>query len=158
MLVFTIASLSVLSILYAIFVIYQGIYAYANPDPAHCYYIDGLDTPSLTRDGAETLAKERGIAIRQGYPVDMAHLFRTWFMWGFWGSITQLAILAIFIPLYCLKKGSQEVQKYVFYVMQGLSCCVASLWFVFGFFWRFSRGGRVASGEKLVRPAGYSAT
>ena len=103
-------SMGVCSLLYAIFVIYLGIYAYANPDPSHSYYIDGLDTTGMSRMAAETLAKERGIPVKAGYPVDMAHLFRTWFMWGFWGSIAQLMIFAIFIPMFCICKESYGVQ------------------------------------------------
>ena len=56
--------LSAFCILYLIFVVYLGVYAYSNPDPAHSYYIDGLDTPGVTKDAALTLAKERDIGVR----------------------------------------------------------------------------------------------
>lgn len=82
-----ITSVSVCSILYVIFVIYLGVYAYANPDPVHAFYVDGLETPGITKETAQQLAIDRGIEVRSGYPLDMAHLFRSWFMWGFWGSI-----------------------------------------------------------------------
>ena len=80
-------ALGVFVLLYSIFVVYLGIYSYGNPDPAHCYYIDGQDTTGLSKTVATTLADERSIQIRDGYPIDVAHLFRSWFMWGFWGSI-----------------------------------------------------------------------
>ena len=102
-----IASISVVGtfvVLYAIFVIYLGVYAYGGVDPAHSFYIDGLDTTGLSKASAETMAKDRGVAIRPGYPVDMAHLFRAWFVWGFWGSMIQIIMLGVFIPLFCLVK------------------------------------------------------
>ena len=83
----SLSALGVFCILYLIFVIYLGVYAHANPDPAHAYYVDGLDTPGLSKEAVETMAKDRGVGVRAGYPVDMAHLFRAWFTWGFWGSI-----------------------------------------------------------------------
>jgi len=141
-------------VLYAIFVIYLGVYAYGSPDPVHSYYIDGLDTTGLSKASAETMAKDRGIAIRSGYPVDMAHLFRAWFVWGFWGSMIQIIMLGVFIPLFCLYKNSFKVSSRVYMIMQGLNCCSTFMWFILGFFWRFSKGGRVAAGDKLERTAG----
>ena len=81
------ALLGAFVILYTIFVVYLGIFSYGNPDPVHCHYIEGLDTPGLSRAAVTTLANERAIPIRAGYPIDVAHLFRSWFLWGFWGSI-----------------------------------------------------------------------
>ena len=77
----------ILVILYTVLVIYLGIFSYGNPDPVHCYYIDGLDTTGLSKAAVSTLAIERNIPVRTGYPIDVAHLFRSWFLWGFWGSI-----------------------------------------------------------------------
>ncbi len=102
------------------------------------------------------MAKDRGVGVRAGYPVDMAHLFRAWFTWGFWGSIIQILVIAVFVPLFCLYKNSYKVSQTVFMVMQGLSCCSTFMWFVLGFFWRFSKGGRVAAGDKLERIANTS--
>ena len=43
--IMTFTSLAVLFTIYAVFVVYLGLFAYGYPDPNHCYYIDGLDTP-----------------------------------------------------------------------------------------------------------------
>ena len=48
------------------------------------------------------------------------------------------------------------LSKILFWVLQTLSCFSSLTWFVVGAFWRFSRGGRVASGDKLERIAGTS--
>ena len=152
----SLTSLGVFCIVYMVFVIYLGVYAYANPDPARCYYVDGLDTTGLSKETVETMAKDQNITVREGYPLDMAHLFRAWFTWGFWGSVVQILIIAIFVPLFCLYKNSYKVSQRVFLVMQGLSCCSTFMWFIIGFFWRFSKGGRVAAGDKLDRVAGMS--
>jgi len=125
------------------------MYTYGNPDPRHCYYIDGLDTTGLSKAAVVTMAEERGIQISTGYPVDVAHLFRIWFMWGFWGSILQITLLAIYLPLGCTvtKKEIQSVLWISGSILQTLSCCSGAIWFLLGFFWRFSRGGRTAAGE-----------
>ena len=56
---FKIASITIVSlliILYGIFVVYLGVFAHGNPDPSHCYFIDGLENPGLTRSAVNTLA------------------------------------------------------------------------------------------------------
>lgn len=86
----------------------------------------------------------------------MAHLFRTWFMWGFWGSVFQLSILAAAIPLCFLFKQQVPILNIVSVILEAVSCCSSAAWFILGFFWRFSRAGRVTSGEKLERLADVS--
>ena len=79
-------------ILYVMLIVYLGVFGYANPDPSNCFYIEGVDTPSITKAAAETLAKDKGIEVKHGYPVDMGHLFRSWFLWGFWCHIIGIII------------------------------------------------------------------
>ena len=83
---------------YIVFVIYLGLYAYDNPDPENCFYIDGLDKTTPTKLEAINLAIDRGIPIPTGYPVDMAHMFQSWFIWGFWDKMYQITIIAVFLP------------------------------------------------------------
>ena len=47
----------------------------------------------------------------------MAHVFRGWFMWGFWGSIAQLIILTIFVPIFILCKETFQAQQIIFIVL-----------------------------------------
>ena len=156
--VVTFTSLAVFVAIYAVYVIYTGLYAYGNPDPLHCYYIDELDTPGKTKANVSAIANDRDITIKAGYPVDMAHLFRTWFLWGFWDKIFQITIIVVFVPmLVCLKKSDDfKLHRVLFYIFQALSCTSSLIWLILGFFWRFSRGGRVASGDKLEKVAGVS--
>ena len=152
---FSVLGISV--VLYTTFLIAMGIYAYGNPDPRHCYYIYGLDTPALSTQAAKILAQDRGILVKDGYPIDVAHLFRSWFLWGFWGSIFQVIIFAVFIPLaFVIKQPNVFLYNVLFASFECISVCNGLVWFVLGFFWRYSRGGRVASGEKLERLAGLS--
>ena len=78
-------------------------------------------------------------------------------MWGFWGSIFQITILATLLPLaFIVNKNSSAVLNMTGMILQIMSCCSGAAWFLLGFFWRFSRAGRTASGEKLERLAGVS--
>ena len=38
-----IVTVGIIVILFSTLVIYLGVYGYANPDPEHCYYVDGVD-------------------------------------------------------------------------------------------------------------------
>jgi len=96
------------------------------------------------------------IQIREGFPVDMAKIFRAWFRWGFWGSIIQILIIVSFIVVYKFVQGHEVVKAMVFLSVQSINCVSTVLWFMCGLFWRFSRAGRVVSGEKLVRTAEVS--
>lgn len=148
---------SILFAVYTVFIIYLGLYAYGNPDPYHCFYIDGLDTPGTSKANAKDLAEDRGIEVRTGYPIDMAHLFQTWFIWGFWDKMLQISIIAVFLPMQFMSKTRHvHVQKIAFFILQALSILSFLIWFTVGFFWRFSRAGRVASGDKLERVAGVT--
>mmetsp|Transcript_25131 Transcript_25131/g.29494 ORF Transcript_25131/g.29494 Transcript_25131/m.29494 type:complete len:311 (+) Transcript_25131:50-982(+) len=147
-------SAGIFLVLYLVFVVCEGIYGYSGPDMKTAWYIDGVDTPSLSRKGAITMATEREIPIKEGYPVDMAKLFRTWFLWGFWGSIMQMLIVCVFVPLFIMHRQGLRVKSIVFISVQGVQCCSTVMWFILGFFWRFSRGGRVVSGEVLEKSSG----
>ena len=85
--VLSITLVSVFVVAYAVFVIYLGLFAYGNPDPSNCFFIDEMDTTATSKFAAVTMAIDRGIRVRKGYPINMAHLFRTWFLWGFWDKI-----------------------------------------------------------------------
>ena len=48
--IITMASLGTYSLLYVIFMAYLAVYGWKNPDPANCFFIDGLDAPGLTKE------------------------------------------------------------------------------------------------------------
>ena len=141
-------------ILYFVLIIYLGYFAFDNPDPKHCYYTEGLSSPDTSIAEAESEAAKEGVTIRQGYPIDVAHLFRTWFKWGFWTSMLQVQIFIFVLPLNYFCTESVSVFNLCTLVLQGCVCCCGIAWFIFGFFWRFTRAGRVSSGDKLERVPG----
>lgn len=140
-------------IVYAIVMIYLGIYAYGNPDPNECFFVDGVESTRRSRAAIIAEAGTLGVEVRPGYPINMATLFRSWFMWGFWGSIFQIALVATLIPLCFVMKSQIPLLNITGGIVQGVICCNNIAWFFLGFFWRFSRAGRVSAGEKLERPA-----
>ena len=146
-----IVTAGIIVILFSMLVIYLGVYGYANPDPEHCYYVDGVDQPATTRDAAEKLANDKGVEIKHGYPVDMAHLFRSWFLWGFWSHIIFLILHLVFVPMFFLCRETFAFQQIIYLILFGVSCCNHVAWFLMGFFWRFSRAGRIVSAEKITR-------
>ena len=40
----------IVTLLYATFIVYLGVYGYADQDPPHSYYVDGLEKPWKTTD------------------------------------------------------------------------------------------------------------
>ena len=53
------------------------------------------------------------------------------------------------VKMIFLKKDKNTLVDYTFGSLCGLNCCSNCVWFILGFFWRFSRGGRVSAGERL---------
>ena len=51
--VVTYTSLAVFFAIYTVYVIYIGLYAYRSQDPQHCFYIEDLDTPGVTKFNVE---------------------------------------------------------------------------------------------------------
>ena len=43
------------------------------------------------------------------------------------------------------------MQQIIYLILNGVNCCNLIAWFFMGFFWRFSRAGRIAAGEKIER-------
>ena len=156
MLVTSITVVGILAIGYLVLMIYLGIYAYGNPDPKTAFYVDGVESVALTKEAITASATKFGVRVRNGYPMDMSVLFRTWFLWGFWGCVVQVSILATAIPLCFVFKSHINVLNLIFLVLEGVSCCSSVIWVILGFFWRFSAAGRVTSGEKLSRADGLT--
>ena len=152
----TISVLGAAAITYGVFFIYLGIYGYNNPDPEHAYFIDGVDKPALTREAALSLASAANVTVRTGYPIDMAHMFRTWFLWGFWASAFSIAFYVSAILLYIFGKKHLSTIKLIGGVVYAMTLCNTAAWFLLGFFWRFSKAGRISAGERIERPAGIT--
>ena len=63
----------------------------------------------------------------------------------------QIAIIGVFVPVFRFVETNIDIYKMVALIMQGLMTCSTIIWFLVGFFWRYSKGGRVASGDKLEK-------
>ena len=135
--------------------VYFWRYGYSNPDPQNCFYVDGLETTGKTRLEATTKAIDVQITVPTGYPIDMAHIFRIWFIWGFWDKIYQT--IAFLPVLYLsLTPTQNKLIKIAIGILVSLSVLNMALWTITGLFWRFSKAGRVTSGEYLIRTEGTS--
>ena len=144
------------AVLYLVFFVYLGVYGFGNPDPDHAYFIDGVGKPALTREAALALATEQSVEVRRGYPVDMGHMFRSWFLWGFWASAFNIALIMTLVLLCHLCKARQGQIGCIGLVICAFTCCNTASWFLLGFFWRFSKAGRISAGERIERPEGTS--
>lgn len=81
--------------------------------------------------------------------MDMHRVFSIWFQWGFWANALFIGALIVSSALVSLKvKANAMVVTSV--VAYNLNLIV---WLVIGYTWRYSFVGRVASGDKLVRPS-----
>ena len=83
----TFISLCLFSAIYGLYLFWIGRYAFGFDDAKNCYFIDELDTPGTSQLDAEQKALALQIPIKPGYPINMAHIFRAWFLWGFWDAI-----------------------------------------------------------------------
>ena len=141
---------------YIVFVIYLGVYTFNNPDPKNCFFIDGLDKTAPTKLAAVKLAADRDIPVKSGYPVDMAHIFRGWFIWGFLNQMYQISVIIVFTLIALICKSKMPHLSIIYTVFQSMSCLISLLWIAMGMFWRFSKAGTTASGGKLERAQGVS--
>lgn len=142
------------ALLYSIFTIYMAVYGYGGPDPKNCFYVDGVDSTAITREAAIGTATAAGVQVKAGYPINMAHLFRGWFLWGFWTSLYTIAVLGAVIPLHIYMPSKRSLVNLLGLILMGISVLNSIIWYLAGFFWRFSRAGGVAAGAFIERPAG----
>ena len=111
-----------------------GYFGMDGPDPKSAFYIKGVNVPSLTRDGASALANERGVEIASGYPVDMGHIFRAWFLWGFWAQMLQVIFMLCHISYFFLIEGFALLEKPAFMMVQAVIALNNTIWFFTGLF------------------------
>ena len=76
----------------------------------------------------------------------MAHIYRLWFVWGFFSLAGSLAILLL------LRLGNDLLGKFQAVIMIFFAVTVVLniiAWLILGGIWRFTNSGKVVSGEKL---------
>lgn len=131
---------------------YLGIYSFSNPDPKDCWVVRDLDVAATSKTEVEALAAEYNVKVTYDYPVEMGGVFRVWFLWGFYAKIILLGLLATATGLYTFwSKKSAFVMSVISFSLYFVN---ATVWFVLGCVWRFSKAGMTASGDELDRMAG----
>ena len=89
----------------------------------------------------------------EGYPVEMHKVYLAWFLWGFYAKCAMIVLMSITTGLYfCTEKAAVVVGS----VSCGLYIANAIVWVACGGIWRFSKGGVIATGDKLERMFGTS--
>lgn len=112
-------------------VVYLGVYAYNNPDPENCWWVEGATTT--------TLAVQAG---QEDVSVNVHTVFVAWFTWGFWNSIAPCLIAPVVLIFQCLSpKFGMAVGGFL-----GCANCVSGLvWFIMGCVWRWGAMGTTAT-------------
>ena len=145
------AGICVCSSFYLLFLLYLGNYGFGSPDPRHCYYIDGLDLVEKSKEEIISVAEDKDVPVTKGYPIDMGHLFRSWYLWAFWSCIFNLVTFGTILFLYIYRKDLRHILRLVAGSITFIVVCNNMLWYSLGSIWRFSTAGRVASAEKQIR-------
>ena len=112
------------------YMVYLGIYAFNNPDPAACYWTEGAATGSATE-----IPNPTGELVI----VNVHTTFVNWFVWGFWTCVSP----CLAIPLVCIV-GCMGMPTILSALGGLLSCgvgCSSLFWIIFGTVWRFGSMG-----------------
>ena len=120
------------------YMVYLGIYAFNNPDPEACWWMEGdvhgsAVKPILTGDAVA---------------VNVHTTFVNWFVWGFWTCVSP----CLAIPLFCIV-GCLGMQTVLSGLGGLLSCgvgCSTLFWIIFGAVWRFGSMGSACTRDALT--------
>lgn len=134
--------------IFGLITILLAVYGYKNPDSEECWVVLGLDAPAPSKTAIEIKAATMGVPITEGYPVNMAKVYRTWFIWGFWSKI-YLVVMALFFG--GLSNFLGKFGQIVGNIACGLYAVHGLVWIVVGAVWRYSNDGSVAAGDFLER-------
>ena len=115
------------------FIVYLGIFAFANPDK-RAYYVISADSPKMTETAVN------------GSAVDVHAQFVAWFTWGF---IMMLCPCAIGLILVLTSFFSDTCTSLLGTFFNCAAGCTGIAWWVCGIVWRFKASGSFASGDEL---------
>ena len=124
-----------------------GIFAYKNPDPVDSYY---------TPVGSRLFSSETEAELYASNPdeiVNMHSRFILWLKWGFWNFL--LALILAMIGMFCQPAGYGFATKAFILSMCSSACILAlsvQVWTIVGAIFRFSKSGRLVSGDDLIFP------
>ena len=123
-------------------------FGFMNPDSKDCYYYPGVKLPERDPLVLKTTALEMGLKELKGYPVNMGHVYRIWFMWGFFSMIGSL-FLALCLKYLKPYLGNFKNPSLIFFTFTLVLNSVA--WLALGIVWRFANSGLIVSGDKLEK-------
>ena len=128
--------------------VYLGIFGYADTtDPDGCFYIMGMGRVVMADEQAlRDQAEAQNVTIGKGYPLNIAHMFRIYFRWGFWNVIAQIIVL---IGAFVVYRWNPTMAFFHYVAFSAAIMASALFHFFLGMAWRFSEPGRLAAGEFL---------
>lgn len=88
--------------------------------------------------------------VGKGYPVNMAHLYRLWFQWGFLTFVLSAALM-ISVLFLDMKKWLGKLRDFTLLSSMLVISCNGVIWLVLGGIWRFGNAGQVVSGDRLQK-------
>ena len=138
---------------FIVVLVFLGIFSFNNSDPNSVWIVRDFESAERSRDAVIAAANASGVDITEGYPVEFHKLFSTWFLWGFWASLTY-AIL--FMAFGGITAASPKVGSILVSTITGLFCTNSLVWLICGFVWRFSKAGSIAAGDKLEKGPGVA--
>ena len=94
------------------------------------------------------MAERLNIKVSRGYPLNMAKIFRIWFISGFFGLLLWVGLA---IPLWQVNlwKIKNKVDQGLLFLLHCCMTVMITIWLLLGGFWRFSNAGRVVSGDLI---------
>ena len=87
-----------------------------------------------------------GVAVTQGYPLEMHKVFTRWFKWGFYAHIIFSGVSLSILPIMIISRKAFQVLATITVTSFVISVLI---WGYFGTLSRFNKGGQVASGDFL---------
>ena len=90
-----------------------------------------------------------GVAVTQGFPLEMHKVFTRWFKWGFYAHLVFSIVGLLILPIMIISKKAFKILATL-----TVSCFVVSqlIWGYFGTLKRFNKAGQVAAGDYLEQP------
>jgi len=121
-------------------VVYLGIYAFNNPEPAAWYIETSEDTGILVgvapADGTEGVTDVHGNMVR-------------WFTWVFANNMICFAAPIFMGAVSCMTASCPSVTKACGAIVGGGWCLSATVAFIMGYIWRFNTAAMYACGDDL---------
>ena len=126
------------------YTVYLTIYAFSNPDPTDCWWVDGMAAGTVSK----TIAESAGAALTPVMePINAHSVFVAWFVWGFWTCVSPCIAAPVFIILGCM-----QLPQVVMVLGGLLSCgvsCSSLFWIIFGSIWRFGSMGQAVTRDAM---------